>query len=360
MGRATTVLVVLSGDDAETSEAGRALRERVNERDDLESASVARLASLAAEARDEDDESAVLEAERRIEAAEQAFSTFDYSGATTALGEALELLRPTARRATGRRRIAELHLQLAMILQVHGEEGAALEELRTCLHVDAGCEPDPARHPPNLVALHTRARETDTQTATLQITTTPAGARLVLDGRREATSPATFEDVPVGRHYLTMERDGFLPEVTVVSVAAGEGTTRELALTEGPPSARAAAALRALQARGAEADTLWRREAATLTEADTLLVLRLDEGLALAAFDGRGSVLGERTHDSDDGGVARSFLDETLPPPSVPFYGQWWFWTPIALALSVGLALATFFTFATRDVQLLGGGVMYE
>ena len=124
----------------------------------------------------------------------------------------------------------------------------------------------------------------------------------------------------------------------------------------------ASAALRALHESGPDAEQRWRAEAADLTEADVLLVLRIGEGhLALAAFDGRGVALADTlTRESDDGDAARSFLDDVLPPPTVPWYGQWWFWTPLALAISIGLATLTYVVVNVPDVQILGGSVVRE
>lgn len=362
-GRTTTVLLVTSGEGAEGSEAERSLRRRVTERDDLELQSMARLASLAAEDEDDNGEDAVVEAQRRLARADDAFSRFDYAGATTQLSEALELLRPTARRPTGRQRLAAVHLQLAMVLQVHGEREAALEELRTCVHLDPECRPDPARHPPELIALHAEARAASERgEAELSLSTDPSGARVTLDGDRASETPVTWDEVSPGRHYVTVERDGFLPEVHVISVAAGGPTDRRLTLTAGSASSRASAALRDLRARGPDAEARWRAEAATLSEADVLLVLeRRDRALRLAAFDARGGPLEDALDDEiDDLDAARAYLERVLPPPSVPFYGQWWFWTPVALGLSLVLGVAAYLWARTDDVRLVGGGVTRE
>lgn len=362
VGRATTVLLVTSGTRAEGSEAERALLNRIIEREDIEPSSLSRLASLAADDREISTEDAEVEAARRLEQAEVAFSNFEYSGATTQLGEALELLRPLARRATGRSRLAQIHFQLANVLHVHGEREAALEEIRTCVHLDPACAPDPARHPPEVIELHRSVTESDAGTAVLRITTEPSNVSVTVDGGREASTPAEWDHVAPGRHYVTLEREGFLPDVQVVSVAAGEPTERHFALSAGPPPMLASAALRALREDGPDAEQRWRAEAADLTEADVLLVLRIDEEhLALAAFDGRGVPLGDALErDSDDGGAARGFLDEVLPPPTVPWYGQWWFWIPFALVISIGLAALTYVLVNVPDVQLVGGRVVFE
>ncbi len=247
-----------------------------------------------------------------------------------------------------------------MVLLVYGEREAALEELRTCTHLDERCAPDPARHPPELIALHAELRaSTGEATGALRITTDPPGARARLDGGRARPTPASWSELRIGRHYLILERDGYLPEVHVVSVSASEPTERSFALTLGPPEMRASAALRALEGRGVEAEARWRAQAATLAAADVLLVLSLAEGsLALGAFDARGAPLADPLRATgDDAAGALDWLERTLPRPSVPWYGQWWFWTPVALGLSVVFGAVVFYLVRTPPVRLVGGMV---
>ncbi|MFK7991913.1 MAG: PEGA domain-containing protein [Sandaracinaceae bacterium] len=328
----------------------------MDEREDLELRSVGRLATLASEIEDEDEtaDSAAMEAAARMSQAEEAFAQFDYASATTRYREALALLRPTATRATGRERIAAAHLQLALVLLVHGERDNALEELRTCRHVDPTCQPDPARHPPELVALADELQQEDA-TATLEVVTDPPGATASLDGGEAFPTPHTWEALGSGRHYLSVRRDGFRPEVHVVATAAGESTARRFALSPGSPAERAGAALRALRDHGPDAEPRWRADAADLSEADVLLVLRRADLLALGAFDGRGAALTESIEVADADADVRAFLDLAIPPQVVPIYGQWWFWTPIAAGISIAAAIVTFLLVNVPSVQIVGG-----
>lgn len=358
-GRAVSILLVPTG-RAATSDAERLLRRRITDRRDLEPRGLSQLAALAAQEDEESSDRAIAEAERRLEQADDAFSRFDYQGATTQLGEALELLRPTAVSESGRRRLAAVHLTLAMVLLVHGEREAALEEVRTCLHLDPRCAPDSARHPPELAALHEEVRAgAGSASGELRVTTDPPRARARLDGQRARPTPAAWSELSPGRHYLTLERDGYLPEVHVISVAPSAATERRFALTLGPPEQRASAALRALERSGVDAEPRWRAQAATLAAADVLLVLSLAEGaLALGAFDARGQPLADPLRAGrDDPGAALQWLEQTLPRPSVPWFGQWWFWTPVALGLSVAFGAVVFFLVRTPPVRLVGGSV---
>ena len=367
VGRTTTVLLVSAGaetpDARTTADTERAIRDRIGERNDLEPANLARIAALASNVDDssESDDAATIEGQRRLALAEDAFSRFDYAGATTQISEALEVMRPLALRASGRQQIAAVHLQLAHVLLVHGERGAAIEELRTCLHLDPECAPDPARHPPELVALReTAAAANQRDMAALSIETVPPGADVILDGRERATSPHRWGDVPPGRHYVALRRDGFVDEVHVVNVAAGEPTNRRFTMSLGAPSARASAALRALQERGPRAEQRWRREATRIANADVLLALRSGQGAAtIGAFDARGEPLGDES-EASGANTAVQFLDNVLPPPSVPFYSEWWFWLPVGLGVAGLVGLVTFVIFNVPDIRLVGGTITRE
>jgi hypothetical protein len=357
-GRAISVLFVPTGEHTAGSAAERTVREHLDERDDLELRSLSRLAALASQDEEVDDTAREEEAQRRLEQADDAFSRFDYQAATTQLGQALEILRPLATLASGRRRLAAIHLQLAMVLLVHGERDAALAEIATCTYLDPRCAPDPANHPPELVALF-QDLSAEVPRGSLAVATDPPGARASLDGTDGGATPARFEELRPGHHYLTLTRDGFREEVHVVSIAAGSTTERSFSLTLGAPEERAAATMRELEARGVDAEPRWRAEAASLAAADVLVVLSLDaSSLALGAFDARGERIGEvLTLPPDRAGDAASHLDTLMPPPSVPWFGQWYFWTPIALALAAGFGVAVWAVARTPPVRLSGGMV---
>jgi hypothetical protein len=358
-GRTTSVLFVPVGEGGSRSEV--AIRERLGSRGDLELRSLERLASLAAAdvSRDEGDRDE--QAQDRLARADEAFSRFDYQAATTLLAEALEILRPTASSASGRRRLASVHLSLANVLLVHGERGAALEEVRTCMHLDERCAPDPADHPPELVALHRElADAAPAEPATLRVTTDPPGARARIDGDEGAETPREITGIRPGRHYLSLDRDGFREEIHVLSLAAGETTERTFALTAGSPEHRAAAAMRALSSQGVHAEPRWRAQAAGLAGADLLLVLGLHGGrLTLGAFDARGAAIADALEQpSDDPDAATAWLEHVMPTPSVPWFGQWWFWTPVVVGIALGFGAVVFAAARTPPVRLVGGSIV--
>ncbi len=352
------------GPGAEGSAPEVALRDEVIRRDDLTLQGLTRLAALAAQAQETTEDDPELEAQRHRDRATEAFSRFDYGGATTQLREALSVLRPQAVRASGRQRLASIHQQLALVLFVHGELGASVEEIRACIHLDPDCEPDPAVHPPELVALHEEVRGTidDLDTGSLHIETTPPGARAALDGRQPGETPFEWDGVPPGRHYITLERDGYLNTVEIVEAIAGEITSREVTMTLAPRANRTAAALRQLETHGQDAEQMWRETAIDVADADILVMLESRDDLQrLAAFDDHGVPIERRVEGEQiDEDQATRWLGEVLPRPRGPWYGQWWFWTPVSLTLTGVIALGIYLIFRTPEVDLVGGTTIRE
>ena len=66
-------------------------------------------------------------------------------------------------------------------------------------------------------------------TGTLQITSSPAGARVFVDGRPEGRSPVTLI-TPVGVHYITISKDGFSRASREVVVVDGRATAHAATL----------------------------------------------------------------------------------------------------------------------------------
>jgi len=68
---------------------------------------------------------------------------------------------------------------------------------------------------------------------TLELTSTPAGAAIVLDGEDTGEeTPATFEELPPGEHTISLTLDGFEPAEQTVTVPFGETSEETLTLVE--------------------------------------------------------------------------------------------------------------------------------
>jgi hypothetical protein len=67
------------------------------------------------------------------------------------------------------------------------------------------------------------AGSTDTTTTgSLSVTTTPAGATVLIDGVVRGASPATIPGIPAGSHTLLLKLDGYQDMSTPVSIVAGK------------------------------------------------------------------------------------------------------------------------------------------
>jgi hypothetical protein len=64
-----------------------------------------------------------------------------------------------------------------------------------------------------------------TGTGSLSITTTPAGARIYIDGNQVGASPATIPGLATGPHTVMLTLDGYEPLSSTVTITAGETQT---------------------------------------------------------------------------------------------------------------------------------------
>ena len=67
-------------------------------------------------------------------------------------------------------------------------------------------------------------------TGSLVVNTTPAGARLTLDGLPAGTSPATIPDLRQGNHTLNITKEGSVTQVLPVLITADQTTTVDVVL----------------------------------------------------------------------------------------------------------------------------------
>ena len=80
------------------------------------------------------------------------------------------------------------------------------------------------------------------RTGTLVIATSPAGARIGIDGADAGVTPVTLSNLTADNHTLTIEKEGFSPIVQPVRVIAGQTVPVEITLAPLPPLPTARAA----------------------------------------------------------------------------------------------------------------------
>jgi hypothetical protein len=91
-------------------------------------------------------------------------------------------------------------------------------------------------------------------TGTLAINTSPAGARLTVDGADTGLSPVTLSNLTMGDHIINATKDGYIPAEQQVSVIANQTLTTDIVLQPVPvvpfPTLRAAGLVPATLAAG--------------------------------------------------------------------------------------------------------------
>lgn len=95
---------------------------------------------------------------------------------------------------------------------------------------DAGPTPAPAPAPSPAPLPPPTPTVRQIQTGDLRVTSAPAGAAVVLDGRRIGTTPLAVSGLVVGRHTITLSKPGFENAVRRVDVRAGTEYAADISL----------------------------------------------------------------------------------------------------------------------------------
>ena len=72
------------------------------------------------------------------------------------------------------------------------------------------------------------------ETGSLAVNTSPAGAKLTLDGSNAGISPVTLTNIAVGNHTLTVDKEGYTQTVVPVRVIVDQTTITDIALVKVP------------------------------------------------------------------------------------------------------------------------------
>jgi hypothetical protein len=207
-----------------------------------------------------------------------------------------------------------------------------------------------------------RARLPKLPTANLDIQSVPAGAKAYLNGRYVGLTPVSLEDVPVGGHFLTLRKRGWLKAGEEVTLVAGRKTLTSLSLKQSPKYALLEQALtRTWEDLGKPRASNAMTELKTLLMLDQVVLVRPAEPTAegvkvdVCLYDLRTlhllkrvtvtlpakSLKAEALAATLYAGVR---YDGTLPDPGTekvgpavrrrPIYKQWWFWVSIGVAVA--------------------------
>jgi tetratricopeptide (TPR) repeat protein len=142
-----------------------------------------------------------------LEEAEAALERLDLDAAQEAHTKALEAFSQSAKLT---RPASELFLSRGLLFYAQGNTPAAKKELTAAAILDPTLLPDPVRYPPKLLKLYKQAQHEANKRSTARVeVTAPKESTLWVDGFLYTTPRL----LPVGTHYLRVERAGYLPFV---------------------------------------------------------------------------------------------------------------------------------------------------
>ncbi|MEK6607966.1 MAG: PEGA domain-containing protein [Myxococcota bacterium] len=136
---------------------------------------------------------------------------------------------------------AQALLGVAQILA--GQEEAGDEAFQRVITLSTTFAPKLDGHPPNVTAIwkSARGRMLKRKTGAVAITTQPAGAEVIVDGRKAGEAPAKADNLLPGSHYVVLRAAGMKTHVEKMDVAAGATSSMQLALDPAQPTSEGAA-----------------------------------------------------------------------------------------------------------------------
>lgn len=118
--------------------------------------------------------------------------------------------------------ICDTLIHLAGVEFVRGEENAARAAISDVLAMDASFKFDGAAFDKSFMLLYRELKmklETNGRLGMLTVESTPPGARVYVDGVEKGFSPLSLDGVLVGKHFVRVERNGYVTYGALVDVA---------------------------------------------------------------------------------------------------------------------------------------------
>ena len=119
---------------------------------------------------------------------------------------------------------SHLYLGMALIIRGHSKDGS--EYVRQMITLDpsrAGHKLPTREFPPKIVELHEQLTKqvVNGPRGSIEVRTKPNSAAVFLDAVQQSPSPVVVKEVPVGEHFLVVEKKGYRPYTQRVDVKAG-------------------------------------------------------------------------------------------------------------------------------------------
>ncbi|RME03236.1 MAG: PEGA domain-containing protein [Deltaproteobacteria bacterium] len=139
------------------------------------------------------------------------FQSAKLDRAAQSLNTALNLIEREPVRLNDGQWLVAIHLYLGMIYQNSGFPDQAVEAFRRVVEVQPEKRLDPSFFSPEIIEMFNDVQRKirALPRGSLEISSTPAGAAVYLDGFLEGVTPLEIADLVIGRHYLRLEKEGY-------------------------------------------------------------------------------------------------------------------------------------------------------
>jgi len=164
----------------------------------------------------------------------------ELAGAEVSLSRALELTPRIGAWLTSPRELAQVRFLLGLVYQRTEQPQRAARAYRRAAALDPDFMPSPTEYPPEILKEFSTARQENQQAEVcpLQLRSFPSGARVHVDGRALGLTPLKVK-LPLGEHYLLLERQGHAPASRAVR-PCGNHLDRGAQVAPQAPAARPA------------------------------------------------------------------------------------------------------------------------
>ena len=171
-------------------------------------------------------------AELALERGTSAYDAFDLDAALESLAEAVIAYEQALTALEDVEPLIEAYKFQGATYALTGDEKNAKVAFGRAFALDPAASLDGGSFHDTVVALFVEAQKAaeKTPTGAMTVYATPAAAAVWVDGRFRGSSPLVVESLAEGRHYVRVERDGYLPFAAAVDVGRAQEETVQATL----------------------------------------------------------------------------------------------------------------------------------
>lgn len=228
------------------------------------------------------------QANAHIQAGRRAFDNLNLEVAVKEFSRALQILEEVAASTGDVRDLPYVQSMLGGVAYLSGTERKAQGYLKNVFVLDPDFRPDATLFNPEVMAAYQaiRLRVQTQETRNIEITATPPGTAIFVDGALAGLNQVRLPSLITGKHYIRAARNGYTTQGRALEIEA-PGTTIELGLQSGPKSPQASVMAQAAydSTEGSNIPSII-SEAASLSDASYVLIIRKTQtGYTLTTYD---------------------------------------------------------------------------